>query len=212
MRSKNNNPKGRESELVVQEVKDEVLIYDLQANKAYVLNPTSAMIWNLCDGSNSVSEISKQISMKMKQPVNNDLIWLALDQFKKDNLLADSADMVIEFNGLSRREAIRKAGVASMVALPVILSLVAPTAAMAQSVAALSANCQTCTANADCASGRCLRNASGGSNLCAVNTDSSTYPLGTGFGAGDAQCPQVVGPSFCCSGQASKASGVCRCE
>ncbi|HZH35571.1 MAG TPA: hypothetical protein VEX64_12070 [Pyrinomonadaceae bacterium] len=39
-----NIPKARENDLVVQELKDEVLIYDLKINKAYCLNETSAAI------------------------------------------------------------------------------------------------------------------------------------------------------------------------
>jgi hypothetical protein len=128
-----NNPKARENELVVQELRDEVLIYDLTIHKAYCLNPTSAEIWNLCDGNNSVSDITKQLSKKLKQPLTDDLVWLALDQFKEDNLLSHNQEVEIKFDGLSRREVIKKVGFASMVALPVIASLVAPTAAMAQS-------------------------------------------------------------------------------
>lgn len=204
-----NNPQTRENDIVVQDLNGELLVYDLKINKAFCLNPTSAAVWKLCDGTSSVSDMTKRLSIQLKQPITDELVWLAIDQFKTDNLLSESYQTDITFDGLSRREVIRKIGFASMIALPVISSLAAPTAAMAQSIAA---NCQTCTANANCASGRCLPNALGGSNLCAVNTDSSTYALGTGFGAGDAQCPAVVGPGFCCSGRASKATGTCRCE
>ena len=128
-----NNPKGRENELVVQELKGEVLLYDLTNHKAYCLNPTSAAIWNLCDGNNSVADITKQLSKKLKQPVTDDLVYLALDQFKTDNLLADNEKVEIKFDGLSRREVIRKVGFATMVALPVIIGLTAPTAIQAAS-------------------------------------------------------------------------------
>jgi hypothetical protein len=162
MAGKNNNPKSRETELVVQKLKDEVLIYDLNINKAYCLNETSAMIWYLCDGNNSVTDITKQAGKKLKQPVTDDLVWLAIDQFKADNLLNSNQKIEIKFDGLSRREAIRKVGFASMVALPVIASLVAPTAAMAQSGCIASASALTCTNSAttcdnlasQCCSGR----------------------------------------------------------
>jgi hypothetical protein len=39
----NINPKSRQNDLVVQELEGEVLIYDLSINKAYCLNPTSAL-------------------------------------------------------------------------------------------------------------------------------------------------------------------------
>jgi hypothetical protein len=207
-----NNPKTRENDIVVQDLKGELLIYDQNSNKAFCLNPTSAAVWNLCDGTSSVSDITKQLSIQLKQPVTDELVWLAIDQFKTDNLLSESYQIGDTFGGLSRREVIKKVGFASMIALPVISSLVVPTAAMAQSGVALRAICQTCTTTADCASGRCLPNALGGSNLCAVNSGNNTYALGTGFGASDGQCTGTVGPSFCCSGRASRASGACRCE
>jgi hypothetical protein len=140
-------PQSRQNDLIVQELKDEVLVYDLTINKAYCLNPTSALVYQLCDGKHSVSDISKEISKKLKQSVTEDLVWLALDQFKEDNLLSNSKEIEIKFGGLSRREVVRKIGFASMVALPVISSLVAPTAAMAQSAGS------GCVASGNTASG-----------------------------------------------------------
>jgi hypothetical protein len=127
------NPTSRQSDIVVQELKGEILIYDLKINKAFCLNETSALVYELCDGNNSISDISKQLTKKLKQPVSEDLIWLAIDQLKQDNLLENSPEIETKFEGLSRREVIRKVGIASMIALPVISSLIAPTAAMAQS-------------------------------------------------------------------------------
>ncbi|MBA3352846.1 MAG: PqqD family protein, partial [Blastocatellia bacterium] len=51
-------PIARKNGLVVQEVPDEVLVYDLETNKAHCLNQSAAMIWRSCDGKNSVSEIA----------------------------------------------------------------------------------------------------------------------------------------------------------
>jgi hypothetical protein len=57
-----------------------------------------------------------------------------LDELKKENLIEDNNSYVSPFSGMNRREVIRRIGFASVVALPVISSLIAPTAAMAQSV------------------------------------------------------------------------------
>jgi hypothetical protein len=139
-----NNPKARENDIVIQELKGEVILYDLIIDRAFCLNEISALVWNLCDGSSSVSDITEKLSKQLKQPVTDDLVWLALDQFKTDNLLSDNQEIEIKFDGLSRREVIRKIGFTSMIALPLISSLVAPTAAMAQSAACLTSG-QTCT-------------------------------------------------------------------
>jgi hypothetical protein len=44
--------KSRESNLVVQDLNNEVMIYDLTENKALCLNETASIIWRLCDGKN----------------------------------------------------------------------------------------------------------------------------------------------------------------
>ena len=62
------------------------MLYDLTINKAYLLNPTSSLIWQLCDGTKSVGEITESISKELDSPVPEDLVWLALDQLKKVNL------------------------------------------------------------------------------------------------------------------------------
>ena len=138
----NHKPISRKSNIVVQELKNEVLIYDLTINKAFCLNPTSTLIWQLCDGKLSIAEMSRVLSQKLHTPITEDLIWLALDQFKQDNLLEQSQPLKIEFGGLSRREIIRKVGYASLVMLPTIVGVTAPRAIQAAS--------GLCQIDADC--------------------------------------------------------------
>lgn len=129
-------PKARKENLVVQELDSEVLIYDLNTNKAFCLNETSTLIWQACNEGKTVAEISKSISKKLNSPVNEDLVWLALDQLKKENLIENKEEIVVDFGGMSRREVIRKVGLATVVALPLVSSLVAPLAIHAVSAAA----------------------------------------------------------------------------
>ena len=127
-----NNPKSRQSNLVVQDLENEILIYDLKINKAYCLNETSAMVWQFCDGKNSVSEISRLMTSKLKTQVSAELVWLALDGLQRENLLGNDAEFTAQFAGFSRRQAIKKVGLASMIALPFISSAFAPMATSAQ--------------------------------------------------------------------------------
>ena len=129
----NNYPLSRNSGLVIQKLKNEVLVYDLTKNKAYCLNETSAMVWQECDGAKSVVEISQNVSKKLKSNVSEDIVELALNQFKTDNLLENTHEFATKFDGLSRREIVKRVGFASMVALPVISALIAPTALHAAS-------------------------------------------------------------------------------
>ncbi len=136
-----NKPVRRKEDIIVQELNGEVLIYDLKANKAVCLNETSSLVWDACDGNQSVSEISQAIGKKLNSPANEDIVWLALDQLKKEKLIANGAEVVSKFDGMSRREVIRKVGLGTMIALPLVSSLVAPTAANAQSVCAGACTC-----------------------------------------------------------------------
>ena len=78
------------------------------------LNQTSAIVWQNCDGTKTVSEFGAFLAKELNNPINEDLIWLALDQLKKENLIENSKELEIKFEGVSRREAVRKIGMASL--------------------------------------------------------------------------------------------------
>jgi|SRR5437773_2449574 len=134
-------PVARKSGLVVQEMPDEVLVYDLNSNKAHCLNQTAASVWKACDGKTSVSEIAGFFG----GGANEDLVWLAVDQLSENDLLEH--DVKSKFNGQSRRDVIKKIGLASIVAVPVIASLVAPQNALAAQSCNCSNNNQCGSAN-----------------------------------------------------------------
>ena len=52
-------PKARSSELVIQTVGNETLVYDLNSNEAHCLNETAALVWSKCNGQLSIDDISK---------------------------------------------------------------------------------------------------------------------------------------------------------
>ena len=120
-----NLPKAKIDNILVQDLENELLIYNLTTHKAYTLNETSKIIFNSCDGATPVDEL------KRKYKFTDDLIYLALDELQANDLLKDYQS--VYFAGLSRREVIRRVALSSMIALPVISSLLAPTAAMARS-------------------------------------------------------------------------------
>ena len=136
------NPTARNNGLVIQEMPDEVLVYDLDSNKAHCLNQTSAFVWKSCDGTNSVSDIVREFEANAGGKVSEDFVWLAIDQLKENGLMAAGTES--RFAGESRRDVLKKIGLASMVALPVIASLVTPQSALAAGSCA-------CVNNAACA-------------------------------------------------------------
>lgn len=162
--NRENLPLARRTGLVVQDMPDEVLVYDMDTNKAHCLNTTSAMVWRACNGSTSINEIVKQIEKNSNAAVSDDLVWLAIDQLDEKGLLENK--VVSRFDGLSRRDVIKKIGFASVVALPVIASLVAPQSAMASSscVCNTDSDCSGNNTPAACRSGVC------NSGVCAAVT------------------------------------------
>lgn len=180
-------PESRRTELVIQEANDEIMIYDLKTDKTLCLNKTAANVWNACDGKTAFDEL------KNRHNYSDETIYLALDELKSRNLLAEQYSS--PFAGMNRRQLIRKVGLASMVMLPVVSSIIAPTASRASS--RLNANCTGCTSRTQCASNNCLN------NVCSVGTTNSfapNTPLGAPFSVPSADCTSLASAN-CCSGQ-----------
>jgi PqqD family protein of HPr-rel-A system len=43
---------------------DELVVYEPRTGQAYVLNPTAAQIWALCDGSHSLGSIAEALATR----------------------------------------------------------------------------------------------------------------------------------------------------
>src|SRR5689334_6296378 len=132
---------ARRQGLVVQELPDEVLMYDLKRHKAHCLNRTAAFVWNHCDGQTTVAEITKLMEAEWHTPVSEDAVWLALDKLSKADLLEERISLPPEKAGISRRNAVRRLSFGALLAAPVVMSLVSPPAAAAASVPV---PCQSC--------------------------------------------------------------------
>ena len=126
-------PLARKNDLVTRKIEDEILVYDLVTNRAFCLNETSAAIWQICDGQNSISAIILDLQSKFGPSIDEDFVFLALEQFRKDNLIENESGFARIFKGVSRRDMIRKVGLTSLVVLPIVSSVVAPKAITAQS-------------------------------------------------------------------------------
>lgn len=156
-----NNPEyplARTNGLVVQEVPNEVLVFDMETNEAHCLNETAAMVWNYCDGKTSVPEIARILGESKSSAVSDDLIWLAIDQLNEHRLLERKVST--KFAGQSRREVLRKIGLAAVVALPIVASMAAP-----KSVYAL-VSCTGCNIDNDCVLDGCPPICNGVSGVC----------------------------------------------
>ncbi|HRH41815.1 MAG TPA: PqqD family protein [Pyrinomonadaceae bacterium] len=128
-------PIARQRDILVQSIKDEVLVYDLKTNKVFCLNETSSIIWQLCDGQNDLTSIAAQFQKESNEQIPLEFIEIALEQLNKENLLENYQPRNGSMNKKSRREMIRKVGLATAMALPIITSIVAPSAVAAASCA-----------------------------------------------------------------------------
>lgn len=135
-------PQARRSGLIVREVDGEVLIYDQERDKAHCLNHTAAKVWKYCNGQTTVAEACSSLSRDLKSPVDEKLIWYALDQFSTDHLLGDKIELPpFMAAGMNRRQVVRALGLAALVAAPLVTSIVAPTPAQAATCRPTGASC-----------------------------------------------------------------------
>ena len=134
-------PRMREQGLVMDELPDEVLVYDLDRHQAHCLNKTAAMVWQHCDGRTTPREIARLLQNGMQSPVDEKLVWLALRQLEKLHLLEQPITLPPQLAGMSRREMVRTVGIAAAVAVPLIISIVSPTPAEAATCANLGQSC-----------------------------------------------------------------------
>lgn len=126
---------ARQDGLLVQEVGDELVIYDQKRDIIQALNPTTALVWRHCDGQTSITEMAALLAQELGLPRDEDLVWLTLEQLEKARLLRESLSHTTDAGKVSRREVVRNLGLVGGLALllPVISSITAPTPAMAQS-------------------------------------------------------------------------------
>ena len=124
-------PLARTDQLVVQELPDEVLVYDLERHAAHCLNKASAAVWKRCDGRPTDAEMTRRLGRELSAPVDEDVVWLALGQLRKYHLLEEEGGD-IPLRKVSRRDLVRKYLPAAL-AVPLILSVPAPTPAQAAS-------------------------------------------------------------------------------
>jgi hypothetical protein len=121
--------------LILEELQDELLIYDTERNKAFCLNQTAAYVWKHADGKTTVAEMAKRMEQDLEKPMNEQVVWFALDVLSKDGLLATGPALPSAAPGFSRRDMLQKMGVGAM-AIPVVTALfISPAKAHASSVA-----------------------------------------------------------------------------
>ena len=155
---KTTKPRARQEDLVIQELPEETLVYDLKRDRAHCLNQTAAFVWRRCDGRTTTSRIAQALKEETKAPVDEKLVWLAIDQLGRNHLLQERLTPPPTYAGLNRRDVMRALGLTAAVALPVVASIVAPMPAQAATgCASTGQSCVgiSCCLGCVCSSGTC---------------------------------------------------------
>ena len=179
-------PAARRDGIISKEADGELLIYDSRSDRAHCLNGSAAEIWKLCDGATTATEIARKLSAAADANVDcriqadasrtgdnqeltqnipakdpdgvQEIVWIALAELRRTNLLEEPKqpwpDAIL---GMSRRDAIRRIALGAAIAVPVVVSITAPTAVDAVSCGG---TCAPCTTSAQCCRA-CLANVPG---------------------------------------------------
>ncbi len=157
----------------------------------------------MCDGKKDVRQIAGILSERLGAEISEEMVLFSLDELSNQNLLVDESSTEKYFAGISRRDAIRRIGLASMVALPLITAITMP---MASHAASGLAGGSPCASNAECQSGFCTDSVCCNSSCLATSTKCNSpgtvglcvfIPAGTDP---DTECPSGPGLSGNCDG------------
>ena len=150
-------PKASKDQLLVKELPNETLVYDESTHKAHCLNQSAALIWKHCDGRTSVAKLAKLLGQETKSEASEPTVWLAIHQLRASHLLEQPT--AIPGINMSRRDVARALGIAA-IAVPLVTSIIAPTAAEAASCISQSQDCTVgstpCCAGLTCSNGSCV--------------------------------------------------------
>jgi hypothetical protein len=187
-------PLARSEDLIVEELGDEVLVYDSNSDTAHCLSPDAASVWRRCDGQMSIDALTAEVGLSAER------VEGALAELERCDLLAERPTPV----GHTRRDLSLKTVkvAAAAAAAPLIISVAAPTPAQAVTRAFC----------AQFSSGNCGMETSGGCSgsvgcCCCTPTLTSPFPPGTPCAeleTSDNQCKTCVPcddqPASCLAG------------
>ena len=184
----NVKPQARDAGLVIEELDDELLVYDPERHKAHCLNNTAALVWRQCDGKTGVDGIAARLRTETRMPIDDEVVMVALRKLGKANLLRERMTMPKAFEfGSSRRDLLKKLALVGGLS---VVTIISPTAAQAATGCTAKVSCKhACISNhsanfpcpggvADQQNGKCC-----GSQLCVQVQSSGTNNAGTCTGA-----------------------------
>ena len=121
-------PEARRERLLVEEVGDDLVIYDLQSHRAHRLNRAAALVWRSCDGRKTIAALNRVLERELNSAIDEAIVWKALCRLGKARLLREPVRQAAAAPGMTRRQVLatlgRNAGLALL--LPFVTSITVP--------------------------------------------------------------------------------------
>src|SRR5262245_51113128 len=114
-------PLKRAKDLLVEQLADELIVYDQARHRCHCLNPLAAFIWHLCDGKTTPEELARRVHAQFADASAIDTVRAALDQLATARLLEGEAPR--QPGTTSRRKILKRVAAAALV-----VSVAAPSA------------------------------------------------------------------------------------
>lgn len=153
-------PRARTNGLIIEKLPDEMLVYDSDRDNALCLNQTAAAVWKHCDGRTTPARMARLIEKEFQINSGDEVVSLALERLETSHLLTETTPA--SASGISRRDLVRRLGIAAAL-VPVITLILVPTAS---AQASCTPNESGCEVNGDCCSGCCAQGTCAPANVC----------------------------------------------
>jgi hypothetical protein len=82
----------KKKEILVKDLGKETLLYAASGKEIHVLNPTAQMIWELCDGEHTPTDMEKRVRSKFSIPEGRNVledVLKTLSSFEEKGLLSN---------------------------------------------------------------------------------------------------------------------------
>lgn len=178
-------PMARSEGLVIEELDDELLVYDLDVDRAHCLGATAGRVWQACDGTTDAATIADRLDLLAEE------VTRAFDELDGCGLLQAP---VLDRSAMTRRDLSFKVimGGAAVATAPLILSIAAPAAAQTASQIKFCTELQGGGSQTACS--KCNVGGTGQNPCCCCRHT----PLGDKFCApGATYCTSVLMGTFC---------------
>src|SRR5437899_7006220 len=120
-------PRARRRDLVVEQVADETLVYDLERHRAHCLSATAAWVWRHCDGVTDAAALAARLGRALGKDADEEVVRVALHRLARARLLQDPLPPLRARSLRSRREALKRVALFGIS----VLSIAAPAAGQA---------------------------------------------------------------------------------